>query len=275
MRLRYALVALVSAAMVVMLPAGDVAASTGPASDSPEQAGYAVTRARFTVAETWVRLPDPARFAGEVGRLSMSVELQTSRLIMDLSVTACTDASCTAGGRPAAHQYRLEFAEYRRATHALVCSTSAPGSQRCPGVPASWNRARIRAGQVAAMAISYPIPYDALFLYVNDQSYLDFPVGAGTVFGQASLGVEFGTTPWSRASFRAPRRAMAVASFDRPTPPPYAAEFATLNGSAGGIASWWADHRVRMTGGSSGKVRLAAPGALFDDGYGFTVYLEP
>jgi hypothetical protein len=30
-----------------------------------------------------------------------------------------------------------------------------------------------------------------------------------------------------------------------------------------------------MTGGSSGKVVQAAPGALFDDGYGFTVYLEP
>jgi hypothetical protein len=273
MRLRYAAVALASTALVMMLPAGTAAASTGPALASPEQAGYAVTGARFITAETWVTLPNPARFAGEVGRLAMSVQMQTSALIFDLSVTACTDVSCRAGGKPLSQRYRLEFAVYRRATRSLVCSTSAPGSLRCPGVPASWNRSRIAPGHVAALAMSYPIPYDVVFLYVNDQMYSYAPVSTHNVFGQASIGVEFGTSPWARASFRAPRTAMAVASFDRPTPPPYAAEFATRSGSAGGIASWWADHRVRMTG-SAGRVE-AATGALFDDGYGFTVSLEP
>ena len=275
MRFRHAAVALVSAAVVLMLPAGNAAASAGPAFNSPEQAGYEVTGARFTVVETWVRLPSPAKFAGQVGRLSMSVELQTSSLIVDLSVTACADPSCRAGGRPASPRYRLEFAVYRRATHALVCSTSAAGSQRCPGVPASWNRARIAAGRVAMMSVTYPVPHDALLVSVNDQDYTYFPVATHTVFGQASIGVEFGTTPWARASFRAPRKAMAVASFGRPPPPPYWAELVTRSGSSGGIASWWADHRVRMTGGSSGQAVQAAPGALFDDGCGFTVYLEP
>jgi hypothetical protein len=275
MRLRYAAAALASAALVLILPTGGADASTGPALASPEQAGYAVTGARFTTAETWVRLPNPAQFAGEVGRLAMSVQMQTSALIIDLSVTACTDASCRAGGKPLSHRYRLEFAVYRRATRSLVCSTSAAGSLRCPGVPASWNRARIAPGRIAMMTISYPVPHDALLISVNNQQYTYFPVGTHTVFGQASIGVEFGTTPWARASFRAPRKTVAVASFDRPTPPPYFAEFATRSGSAGGIASWWADHRVQMTGGSSGRRVEAAPGGLFDDGYGFTVYLEP
>jgi len=275
MRLRYAAVALLSAAAVMMLPAGNAAASVGPAFNSPEQAGYAVTGARFTDVETWVRLPSPGKFAGHVGRLSMSVELQATAWIADLSVTACTDPSCRAGGRPASPRYRLEFAVYSRETGALVCSTSASGSQRCPGVPASWNRARIAAGRVAAMSISYPVPHDQLLVSVNNELYFYYPVGTHTVFSQASIGVEFGTSPFARASFRAPRTAMAVASFDRPTPPPYVAEFATRSGSSGGIAAWWADHRVRMTGGSSGKTVQAAPGALFDDGYGFTVYLRP
>jgi hypothetical protein len=275
MRFWHAAAVLASAAAVVMSPAGNAAASTGAPFASPELAGYAVTGARFTTAETWVRLPNPAQFSGEVGRVAMSVQMQTSALIFDLSVTACTDASCRAGGKPLSQRYRLEFALYRRATRALVCSTAAPGNLRCPGVPTSWNRARIAPGQVAAMAISYPVPYDGVFLSVNDQGFGYFPVGVHSLFGQASIGVEFGTSPWASASFRAPRKAMAVASFDRPTPPPYAAEFATRGGSAGGIASWWADHQVRMTGGSSSRRVEAAPGGLFDDGYGFTVYLEP
>jgi hypothetical protein len=275
MRLRYACTAMVGAVLVLMLPAGGAGASTGAPLASPEQAGYAVSGARFTTDETWVTLPSPGRFAAEVGRLAISVQMQTSALIFDLSATACTDASCRAGGKPLSQRYRIEFAVYRRATRSLVCSTSAPGGLRCPGTPASWNRARIAPGRVAMLTISYPVPHDALFVSVNNELYTYFPLGPHTVFGQASIGVEFGATPWASASFRAPRQAMAVASFDRPVPPPYAAEFATRSGSSGGIASWWADHRVRMTGGSSGRRVEAAPGALFDDGYGFTVYLEP
>jgi hypothetical protein len=74
----------------------------------------------------------------------------------------------------------------------------------------------------------------ALLVSVNNRQYIYFPVGTHTVFGQASIGVEFGTTPWARASFRAPRKAVAVASFDRPTPPPYWAELAPAAGRRAG-----------------------------------------
>lgn len=274
MRLRRLVAVFTVAAGVLLVPAASAVASTGPVLTSPEQAGYAVTGARFRNAETWVTLPNAAQFSGEVGQVSMSIQLMTSRSVIDLTATACTDASCRAGGKPLTHRYRLQLAVYLRATGALICSTSAAGSLRCPGVPASWNRARVAPGRFTELALSYPPPYDVVFASVNNQEY-DYPVAVHSVFGQARIGVEFGATPWAGASFRAPRKAMVVARFDRPTPPPYAAEIVTLSGSAAGIASWWADHRVRMTGGPSGKRLEAAPGALWDDGYGFTVYLEP
>ncbi len=274
MRFKPAVAVLASAAAVVMWTAAGAAASTGRTLASPDQAGYAVTGARFTQAEIWVKLPDAAQFSGEIGRLSVSVELMTSSSVLDLTATACTDASCQAGGKPQEHRYRLQLAVYSRATEALICSTSAAGSLRCPGVPASWNAARIPAGHVAELALGYPVPHDFVFALVNDQEY-DYPFPAHSVFGQARIGAQFGATPWTPASFRAPRKAIAIATFDRPTPPPYAAEIVTASGSAAGIASWWAHHQVRLTGGSSGTRLEAAPGGLGDDGYGFTVYLEP
>ena len=92
---------------------------------SPEQAGYSVTGNRFTGVETTVKLPDAGRFAGELGHLSVSVQLWTSQSVLDLKVTACTDASCKPGGKPESRRYHLEFAVYSRTTGALTCSTSA------------------------------------------------------------------------------------------------------------------------------------------------------
>jgi hypothetical protein len=274
MLLRRAVLVLVSALVALTIPAASAVASTGPTLTSPAEAGYAVTGARFIVAETWVTLPNSARFSGEIGQLGMSVQLWTSAAVFDLTATACTDASCRAGGAPQSHRYRLELAVYSRATGALICSTSAAGSLRCPQVPTAWNSARIAAGRVAALALSCPPPHNVLFASVNNQLYF-YPLGASTVFSEARIGAQFGATPWTSASFRAPSKAIAVARFDRPTPPPYAAEIATVSGSAAGIASWWAHHRVRMMGGSSGRRLEATASALGDDGYGFTVYLEP
>lgn len=135
---------------------------------------------------------------------------------------------------------------------------------------------------MAELALGYPVPHDFVFAIVNDfvfaivndQEY-DYPFPTHSVFGQARIGAQFGATPWTPPSFRAPRKAIAVATFDRPTPPPYAAEIVTASGSAAGIASWWEHHRLRLTGGSSGTRLEAAPGGLGDDGYGLTVYLEP
>jgi hypothetical protein len=73
MRLRRLVAVLAVAAGVVLVPAASAVASTGPVLYSPEQAGYAVTGARFTTVETWVTLPNPAQFSGEVGQVSMSI----------------------------------------------------------------------------------------------------------------------------------------------------------------------------------------------------------
>jgi hypothetical protein len=86
--------------------------------------------------------------------------------------------------------------------------------------------------------------------------------------------VEFGVTPWSPAPIRRPGRPITVATFDRPRPPPDAAEVATVGGSTGGIASSRWAHQVVEATGAKDRVQ-ARPGRLFDDGYGFTVYLEP
>jgi hypothetical protein len=77
--------ALVSAGAVMMTGAGSAGASTGPAFTSPEQAGYAVTGARFIVAETWVRLPDAARFSAEISQLGVSVQLWTPGTVIELT----------------------------------------------------------------------------------------------------------------------------------------------------------------------------------------------
>ena len=203
MRFRRLVAVFAVAAGVLLVPAGSAVASTGPVLTSPEQAGYAVTGARFRNAETWVTLPNAAQFSGEVGQVSMSVQLMTSGSLIDLTVTACTDASCRAGGKPLTHRYHLQLAVYHRDTGALICSTSAPGSLRCPGVPASWNRARVAPGRFTELALSYPPPYEVVFASVNNQEY-DYPVAAHSVFGQARIGVEFGATPWASASFTGP-----------------------------------------------------------------------
>jgi hypothetical protein len=265
---------LACAATVLVAAAGSAAASTGKTLTSPEQAGYAVTGAHFIAAETWVKLPDPAQFSHEIGQVSVSVQLMASKRLIDLTATACTDATCRAGGKPVTHKYRLQLAVYNRATHVLICSTSAPGSLRCPQVPKSWNTARLAIGHVVQLSLVYPPPHYLVFAAVNAHQY-SYPVSTSSVFSQARIGAEFGSTPWARASFRAPRKAVAVATFGRPAPPPYWAEFAATKGSGGGIASWWAHHSVRTTGGSSGKRLEAEPGALRDDGYEFTVDLEP
>ena len=70
--------------------------------------------------ETTVNLPDAGRFAREIGQLSVSVQLWTISSVLDLKVTACTDASCKPRGTPDSRGYHLEFAVYSRATGALV-----------------------------------------------------------------------------------------------------------------------------------------------------------
>ncbi|MHB1434410.1 MAG: hypothetical protein ACYCVZ_20125 [Streptosporangiaceae bacterium] len=255
--------------------AGTALARTGPAFRSPEQAGYAVSGARFTGVEAWVRLPPAARFAREVGQLGVSAQVMTSRLVIDLKATACSTTTCRPGGRPVMRSYRVQVSVYNRSSHALICSTAASGSRECPNVPSSFRNYRVRPGKKVQLYIIYAPPWRFLFLSVGDAQY-NLPVSRHSAFTQANLGVEFGATPWSSVPFRAPRTPIAITTFGRPKPPPYWAEVITANGSSGGIAGWWAHHAVTMTrNGRPGGAPEARPGVLSDHGYRFTVYLEP
>ncbi|HUB39131.1 MAG TPA: hypothetical protein VMA72_09790 [Streptosporangiaceae bacterium] len=65
--------------------------------------------------------------------------------------------------------------------------------------------------------------------------------------------------------------AAKVMSFDRPKPPPYAAEIGHLADHDAGISSRWWRHAKSTT--HPGPA-YAVASSLWDDGYGFTVYLK-
>jgi hypothetical protein len=240
-------------------------------------AGYAVTGRHLTVVETWVTLPRPGQFASEVGRIGASLQLWSARLVFDLRVAACTDATCRAGGRPTAHRYHAVLAVYSRRTHKLICSTSAPGKENCgqAGEPDRFGSEAIAPGQNITLAIVYGIPYDQIFVQAADQDYgygLDnASLKPRLEFTQARIAVEFGVSPWSDPDLRAPAATELVMSFDRPAPPPYMAEIVNLAGHSGGLTEpWWTPVKI-STG--PGPARATA-GTLWDDGYGLTVYLQ-
>lgn len=274
MMIRRAGALLISVTAILLISATSAAAKTGPAWASPAEAGYAFGGAHFEGIQTWVKLPDAARYAGYVGQVTVSAQLWTSDELIDVTATACTDSTCQPGGTAQELKYRRQLAVYRLPSATLVCSTSAAGSQRCPGVPQAWSDARMPPGQLMMISLGHPSTSFDLFTEVGNQAY-QYPVSQEIVFVQARFSVEFGATPWAAAAFRAPRTAIRIAEFDRLTPPPYAAEITTVDGSGGGFDGWWTRHEVPMTSGASGAHAEAAPGRLWDDGNGFTVYLEP
>jgi hypothetical protein len=274
--MRRALFVVLSVGALVLVPGGSSFGSAlarhGKALTSPEQAGYAVTGARFIGVETSVRLPDAARFSREIGQLTVSVQLWTSYSVVDLKLTACTDAACKRGGRPAVRRYHLEFVIYSTSTGALICSTAASGNERCPDVPRSWNRATFAPGRMVSITLVYPTPQDVLFAGVNSQQYLYF-TQSPLHFSQARIGAEFGATPSSQVRIGSLRKAMPLVIFDRH---PHFAEIVSAGGDSGDIGSSdepWTYHKVSMADGHSDVD--ARPGRLGHYGTGFTDYLEP
>jgi hypothetical protein len=252
--------------------AGSAAASTGPAFYAPDQAGYSATGAYFSEVEVNAWLPDASRFSRELGRLGFSLEMLTPARVMDLSVYACTDASCKPGGRPVTNRYRLAFKVYNRSTHALICSTAATS---CPGVPRSWNNARLSPGRQAGLVLFYDPGNGDVEAGAGDQLYIGYAPGQGLLINQARIGVELGSTPWSAVPFRAPGRETRLASFGVPAGPPYEAEFATYKEHTSCLNSWWTRHQLEMTSsGGSGPAVEARPQGLSNLGCDFGVYLE-
>ncbi len=257
---------------VVTLVAGSAAASAGPTFNSPEQAGYAATGAHFKEVDVWAKLPDAARFAREIGRLSLSVQLWDSTSVVDLSASACTDATCKPGGRPVTRDYSLGFTVFSRTTGALICATS---NRTCPNIPPAWNRARFAPGRTLAFSLFYDPRAGFMEGQVNNQTYWGYTPGAGVVYTQARIGAEFGATPWSTTPFRAPRTRTLVASFGVPPAPPYMGELTTYSGGGDCLTGWYAHHSVKMTGSGTSGHGEALAGALSYYGCDFGVYLEP
>jgi hypothetical protein len=239
-------------------------------------AGYAITGKYLTTVETWVTLPKPARFASHTGTIGASLQLWTATSVIDLRVSACTDATCMAGGRPGNRAYHAVLDVYDRATHALECSTTAKGADRCPAPIGSFSRKPIKPGRNIMLAMAYVVPYDNIMINAGPRSYIYWlpyaPSSKPSLnFTQARIAAEFGSSPWARPDFRLGRGKVRILSFDRPKPPPYAAEIVNYAGRAAGISSkWWGHRKVATRPGPP----YATATSLWDDGYGLTVYLK-
>jgi len=261
------------AGTVTVLRPATAMAGTGAPAYSREQAGYSVTGRNFKEAEVNVSLPDAGRFAASLGRLTLSVQLWSAKLVIDAGVTVCTDSSCQPGGAPRARLYRPVVTVFSRASRAVLCSTM---NSSCPGVPASFNRERFRPGHRASLSIFFDQQADYLASAVGNQEYYGYVPPGGTTFTQARIGAELGATPWTTITYRAPAREQALATFGVPAGPPYEAEFALQDGSAGCVASpRYVHHQVLMTrSGSSAAWVRARPAGLSNLGCNFGVYLR-
>jgi hypothetical protein len=252
-------------------PAG-TAASHSASSD----AGYTVKGKQLNVVETWVTLPKPSRFAAHAGMIGASVQLWSATSVFDLRVSACTDTTCKAGGKPANRAYHAVLDVFDRATHALECSTTGTGSHRCPPPIGSFSTKRIQPGVNIQLWITYVIPYDSVMVGAGPSSYiywLPLPPSSkpGIDFTQARIAAEFGPSPWAIPNMRMRGGKIRVMAFDRPKPPPYAAEIGDIADHDAGISSrWWRHARNATHPGPA----YATASSLWDAGYGFTVYLK-
>jgi hypothetical protein len=279
---RHTAVALMASAVLVALPAGDALASTHPAFFSSDQAGYAVTGGKFIETEVWARLPDASRFSREVGRVGASIELSNKRILVDLMISACTDATCRPGGRPVRRKYHLNFSIFNSSTHKLICSTSATvAKKRCASVPAAWRKFRLRAGRTVNLVLYYASTFgnveaDASGPGNSGATYDRYVPGTGKVFRQARIAAQFGSSPWSANRYRAPAAPEHLITFGIPPGPAVAAEFALANHQGTCPGSWRARHRVAMTlHGVSGTRRRAIASKAWHYGCDFNITLEP
>jgi len=265
-----------AAGMPIAAASASHPAATAASHSASSDAGYTVRGKQLSVVETWVTLPKPSRFAADAGMVGASVQLWSATSVIDLRVAACTDATCKAGGKPVNHGYHAVLDVFDRATHALECSTTGTGSHRCPPPIGSFSTKRIKPGVNIMLWITYTIPYESIMVGAGPVAYTYWlPSGPssrpGIDFKQARIAAEFSTSPWASPGIKLGRRRVRVMSFDRPKPPPYAAEIGDIANHGAGISSRWWRHAKTAT--HPGRA-YAAASSLWDDGYGFTVYLK-
>jgi hypothetical protein len=274
-------VALMASAALVALPTGDAFANTHSTFLSSDQAGYAVTGRKFIETEVWVRLPNASRFSREVGQVGASVELSNKHILVDLMISACTDRTCQRGGKPAWRKYHLNFSLFNSSTHKLICSTSsAVAKTRCPGIPRSWRKFRLRPGRTVNLVLYYSSTFgdveaDATTSGFNSATYDNYVPGTGKVFRQARIAAQFGNSPWSANRYRAPARPEHLITFGIPPGPAVAAEFALANHQGACADSWLPHHRVAMTRRGTSGTRRAVASKAWRYGCDFNITLEP
>jgi hypothetical protein len=279
---RHTAVALLASGMLVALPTADASANARPTYFSTDQAGYAVTRASFRLVEVWARLPHASRFSRELGQIGASVELSNRRILVDLTISACTNTTCRPGGKPVRRKYHLKFSIFNSSTHKLICSTSATVAKtRCAGVPAAWRKYRLRAGHIVNLVLLYDSTFGHVEAHVstpgtNGVVYQNYVPGTGKVFGQARIAAQFGGSPWSANRFRAPAAPEHLITFGVPPGPALAAELSLANNQGACVGSWRARHRIVMTRrGTSSTRPQAVASKAWRYGCDFNITLEP
>jgi hypothetical protein len=275
---RRSLLVLVAAIAAVPLAAGSAdAAGTGASYNSPAQAGYAATGAHFIYAGAHITLPNASRFARELGTVQFGVQLWNGSTVIDVGAVACTDSTCKPGGKPEVRDYHPVLRVFSRKTGALICS-AAHGNCGSPS-SSGWAHASFRPGTSIDITVSYPRPFTGMVDgQVGSADYIAWPISPGVTFSQARIAATFGPTPFVAAPFRAPARAMRLATFFEPPGPPYEAELANSAGTSAclGKPPVFTRHYLRLTkDGGATHVRATAGALSGGDGCNFSVYLEP
>jgi hypothetical protein len=215
-------VAVIAGLSLAAGPAG--AAPSGGYYYSPAEAGYAATGARLLYAGAHITLPNASRFASELGSVQFGDQLWNGSTVIDFGVVACTDTTCKPGGKPVVRDYRPVLRVFSRKTGKLICS-AALGN--CPNSSSSgWSHASFRPGTSVDITLVFFSLYGSVDAQVGGAQYDADPLSSGVTFSQARIAAEFGPTPFAAAPFRAPARAIRLATFFEPPGPPFEAEIA-------------------------------------------------
>jgi hypothetical protein len=261
---------LAASAALIALSSPLALASSGPRMYSADQVGYAATGAQFTGAEIGLRLPAASQFAAEAGEVAVSLQLWGRHSVVDLTLEACTDSTCKAGGTPESLRYRLNISVYSRSTQALICSTTASSaSQRCDNGFTGWNSARFKPGTSVLLSLDYN---DAGPVILGGANQLNaaVPVNPIGTVTQARIVMQFGATPFSQALYHRPGKTVLLATLGT-----FSSELNLASGRTAYIgSSLFTRHEITMTRTGAAAPGEATASGVYDSGAYFRVDLD-
>jgi hypothetical protein len=273
------LAALAAAGALTFAAAGAASAVTAPGFGSPEQAGFAADGAQFRYVQTAVTLPDASKFASEIGRFGVSVQLWSGHSVAVLGISNSTVAG---NYTAAAAMYDPTKPNLNVYPNGLVCSTAASGAQLCPGTPTDWTDGSVSfaPGDTVFISAFYNRATGGTMFLVKDPDAGEFLTytfasGKGISWKAARVGAEFGCSPFASCSGSSP------VPYNAPPGPVHLVKFTgvrltTYSGHRAGFTSWWVHAKMKWTrnGHTDGAVN-SEPHNLFNGGTEFNDYLEP